>query len=254
MIVLCARLSVYSDLLSVHKKLVLSVFWEYFESVLRVFWEHIALFWVYICFFWVYSKCILSVFWFDLEVLCIYGSLRYVWSSFECLQGSFECTKALLSVNKALLSVCKALLSVRRLFWVLIRLFWVFARLFWVFARLFWVFIRVGLSRNGLPVSSFQDKWQIWDGKRKTYFSPSRIVTFLPVQIFLVPAGPQCDVFREGCDKKRHKLKKKFRVRDRHILPRNVTNVTFHIFCHRKKWQMWRHSPKCETGSLLSHM
>jgi len=36
---------------------------------------------------------------------------------------------------------------------------------------------------------------------------------------------------------------------ERHILPRNVTNVTRHIFCHRKKWQMWRHSPKSETGS-----
>jgi len=39
-----------------------------------------------------------------------------------------------------------------------------------------------------------------------------------------------------------------FRVRERHILPRNVTNVMRHIFCHRKKWQMWRHSPKSETG------
>ena len=44
-------------------------------------------------------------------------------------------------------------------------------------------------------------------------------------------------------------VKKKIRVRERHILPRNVTNVTRHIFCHRKKWQMWRHSPTSETGS-----
>jgi len=40
-----------------------------------------------------------------------------------------------------------------------------------------------------------------------------------------------------------------FRVRERHILPRNVTTVTRHIFCHRKKWQMWHHSPKSETWS-----
>ena len=33
---------------------------------------------------------------------------------------------------------------------------------------------------------------------------------FLPVQIFFVPAVPKCDVFREGCDKKRHELKKMF--------------------------------------------
>ena len=59
--------------------------------------------------------------------------------------------------------------------------------------------IKVGLSPNGLPASRFRDKWQIWDGKRKTCFSPSRIVTF-----------PKCDVFREGCDKKCHKLKKTF--------------------------------------------
>jgi len=112
--------------------------------------------------------------------------------------------------------------------------------------------LRVGLSPDGLPASRFRDKLQIWDGKRKTCFSPSRSVTFLPVQKGFVPAGrTKCNVFREGCDKKRHKLtsSKKFRVRERHILPRNVTNVTCHIFCHRKQWQMWHHSPKSETGS-----
>jgi len=91
--------------------------------------------------------------------------------------------------------------------------------------------------------------WEIWDGKRNTFFSPSRIVTFLPVQKSFVPAVPKCEVFREGCDKKSHKLKKYFHMRERHILPRNVTNVTRHIFCHRKKWQTWRHSLKSETGS-----
>jgi len=45
---------------------------------------------------------------------------------------------------------------------------------------------------------------------RKTCFSPSRIVTFLPVQKSFVPAGPKCDVFWEGCDQKRHKLKNIF--------------------------------------------
>ena len=69
---------------------------------------------------------------------------------------------------------------------------------------------RVGLSPNGPPDLRFRDKWQIWDGERKACFSPSQIVTFLHVQFFFVPAGPKCDVFREGCDKKRHKLKKIF--------------------------------------------
>ena len=108
--------------------------------------------------------------------------------------------------------------------------------------------LRVSLSPNGFPVLRFRDKWQIKDGKRKTCCSPSRIVTFLPIQKSFVPAGQKCDVFREGCDQKCHKLKKIFRVRERHILP-NVTNVTRHIFFHRKRWQMWRHSPKSETGT-----
>ena len=100
--------------------------------------------------------------------------------------------------------------------------------------------LSVGLSPNCLPASRFRDKWQIWDGKRKTCFSPSRIVTFLPVQSFFVPAGPKCDVFREGCDKKREKLKKIFKcARASHssqkcdkcnawhfLSPKTVTNVT----------------------------
>ena len=70
--------------------------------------------------------------------------------------------------------------------------------------------IRVGPSPNGLPASRFRNMWEIWDGKRNAFFSPSRIVTFLPVQKSFVPAVPKCDVFREGCDKTRRKLKKIF--------------------------------------------
>ena len=70
--------------------------------------------------------------------------------------------------------------------------------------------LRVGPSPNGLPASRFRDKWQIWDGKRNAFFSPSQIVTFLPVQKSFVLAVPKSDVFREGCDQKRHKLKKIF--------------------------------------------
>ena len=49
--------------------------------------------------------------------------------------------------------------------------------------------VRVGLSRNGLPASRFRDEWQIWDGKRKTCFSPNRIVTFLLGLFFLYRRG-----------------------------------------------------------------
>ena len=104
--------------------------------------------------------------------------------------------------------------------------------------------VRVGLSPNGLLASRFQDKRQIWDRKNPTCFSPSRIVTFLPVQKknsnFFVPAGPKCDVLREGCDKKRHKLKKTIScARTSHssqkcdkcyvshfLSPKKVTNMT----------------------------
>ena len=47
-------------------------------------------------------------------------------------------------------------------------------------------------------------------GEEIRRYSPSRIVSFLPVSKSFVPAGSKCDVFREGCDKKRHKLKKMF--------------------------------------------
>ena len=48
---------------------------------------------------------------------------------------------------------------------------------------------------------------------------------------------------------KTSQVKKQICMRERHILPRKATNVTRHIVCHWKKWQMWRYSPKSETGS-----
>jgi len=83
--------------------------------------------------------------------------------------------------------------------------------------------------------------WEIWDGKTNAFLSPSRIVTFLPVQKSFVPAVPKCDVFREGCDKKRHKLKQTFScARASHssqkcdacdashfLSPEKVTNLTW---------------------------
>jgi len=72
----------------------------------------------------------------------------------------------------------------------------------------------------------------VWDGKRKACFSPSRIVTFLPVQKSFEPAGPKCNVFREGCDQKRNKLKKNIFVCESVTF---LTNVTRHIFLSPKK-------------------
>jgi len=55
--------------------------------------------------------------------------------------------------------------------------------------------IWVCLSRKGLPASRFRDKWQTWHSKRKACFSPSRIITCLPLQKSFAPAGSKCDVF-----------------------------------------------------------
>ena len=109
--------------------------------------------------------------------------------------------------------------------------------------------IRVGLSPNGLPASRFRDKWQIWDGKRKTCFSPSRIVTFLPIQKSFVPAGPKCDVCREGCDKKRHKSQKIFSCARASHSSKKCDKCDASHCLSPKKWQMWHHSPESETGS-----
>jgi len=87
--------------------------------------------------------------------------------------------------------------------------------------------VRVGLSPNGLPASRFRDKWQIWDGKRKTCFSPSRVVTFLPVQFFFVRRGQIVTFFGKNVTKKRHKFKKNHFV---------CESVTF----FPEMWKMWR--------------
>ena len=91
--------------------------------------------------------------------------------------------------------------------------------------------------------------WEMWDGKRNAFFSPSRVVTFLPVQKHFVLAVPKCDVFREGCDKKRHMLKKYIFMCESVTFFLEMWQMRRHIFCQRKKWQMRRHSLKSETGS-----
>jgi len=87
--------------------------------------------------------------------------------------------------------------------------------------------LRVGLSPNGLPASRFRvNKWQIWDGKRKTCFSPSRIVIFLPVQQVLYRRGQNVTFFRRMW-LKTLQVKKDIFV---------CESVTF----FPEMWQMWR--------------
>ena len=100
-----------------------------------------------------------------------------------------------------------------------------------------YIFIWVGLSRNGLAAS--WDKWQIWDGKRKTCFSLSRIVTFLQKKLY--QRAQKVTFFGKEVIKNVTSSKKYFRMRERHILPRNVTKVTRHIFWTPKK------SDKCDV-------
>ena len=82
--------------------------------------------------------------------------------------------------------------------------------------------------------------------EEKCIFQSSRIVTFLPVQNFFVPGAKMWRFSGRMWQKTSEVKKKYFRVQERHILPRNVTNVKRYIFCHR---QMWRHPLKSETGS-----
>ena len=59
-----------------------------------------------------------------------------------------------------------------------------------------------------LPAPEISDKSGI--GREKHVSVPAESSQFLPVHKSDVPAGPKCDVLREGRDKKRHKLKQKF--------------------------------------------
>ena len=91
---------------------------------------------------------------------------------------------------------------------------------------------RVGLTRNGLPASRFRDMWQIWDGQRKTYFSVCCFVLllvkaeswhFFPFKKVSYRQGQNVMFFGKDVTKNVTSYKKYFRVRERHILPRNVT-------------------------------
>jgi len=101
----------------------------------------------------------------------------------------------------------------------------------------------------------------------KIYFSPSRIVTFLPIQKTFGTSGAKMRRFSGRMWQKTSQVTKNIFVCEsvtfflallhcltngtRHIncvLARNVTKVTRCIVCHRKKWRMWRNSPKSETG------
>ena len=86
-----------------------------------------------------------------------------------------------------------------------------------------------------------------WEEKNMFQSQPNRHISSRSQKF--CTGGAKMWRFSERMWQKTSQVRKKIRVWERHILPRNVTNVTHHIFCHRKKWQMWRHSPKSETGA-----
>jgi len=59
-----------------------------------------------------------------------------------------------------------------------------------------------------LHTSEISDKFET--GREKHVLVPAELSHFFPFKKTFVPAGPKCDVFWEGCDKKRHKSKKIF--------------------------------------------
>jgi len=84
-----------------------------------------------------------------------------------------------------------------------------------------------------LHASEISDKSET--AREKHVSVPADSSHFFPFKTVLYRRGQNVTFFGKDVTKKRHKLQKYFRVRERHILPRNVTNVTRHIFSTKKK-------------------
>jgi len=84
-----------------------------------------------------------------------------------------------------------------------------------------------------LHASEISDKSEM--GKEKHVSVPAESSHFFPLTKVLYRRGQNVTFFGKDVTKNVTSYKKYFRVRERHIVPRNVTNVTRHIFCHRKK-------------------
>ena len=84
-----------------------------------------------------------------------------------------------------------------------------------------------------LHASEISDKSE--NGRGKHVSVPAESSHFFPFKIVLYRRGQNVTFSGKDVTKNVTSYKKHFRVRERHILPRNVTNVTRHIFCHRKK-------------------
>jgi len=107
-----------------------------------------------------------------------------------------------------------------------------------------WEF-RVGLRQDGLPASRFRDKWQIWNGKRNFQSLPNRHICSRS-KMFCT-GGAKRWRFSGRMWQKTSQVKKTFSCARASHSSQKCDKC--HIFCHRKKWQLWRHSPKSERGS-----
>jgi len=83
-----------------------------------------------------------------------------------------------------------------------------------------------------LYASEISDKSET--GRDKNVSVPAESSHFFPFQKVLYRLGQNMTIFGKDATKNVTSLKK-IRVRERLMLPRNVTNMTRHIVCHWKK-------------------
>jgi len=83
-----------------------------------------------------------------------------------------------------------------------------------------------------LHASEISDKSET--GREKHVSVPAELSHFFPFKFFLYQRGQNVTFFGRDVTKTSQVKKIYFRVRERHILPRTVTNVTHHIFVTEK--------------------
>jgi len=84
-----------------------------------------------------------------------------------------------------------------------------------------------------LHASEISDKSATGRGKHVSV--PAESSHFFLFKQVLYQRGQNVMFFGKDVTKMSQVEKKYFRVQKRHIIPKNVTNITRHIFCHRKK-------------------
>ena len=95
--------------------------------------------------------------------------------------------------------------------------------------------IRSVLAQMAFPLHASEISDKSETGREQHISVPAESSHFFPFKKKMTRRGQNVTFFGQDVTKTVTSYKKYFRVRERHILPRNVTNVTRQIFCYRKK-------------------